>query len=85
LERKLLDAFAQRIPRGESVFAGNDGLGVVQREVQARKFGIARGLHRRQRTKPLPAGESDCGIIVVRGVEQIFCLPFELLEIWALG
>jgi hypothetical protein len=81
LERQFLDAFAQLVPRVESVFARDDRLRVVQGQRAPRQIGVGGAGERRQDAE----SREGAGVVGAGGAQQIFRLPLELIEIRALG
>jgi hypothetical protein len=80
-EREFLDAFAQRIPRSETVFARDHALSVVQGERDVRE--LPGGFLRKRRERP--ETDQSGAFVALGGMKQAFRLVFELLEIRALG
>jgi hypothetical protein len=56
-------------------------LRVVERERPARQIGV-REIHERRQN---PESLEGRGVVFAHGTEQVFRLPFELLEVRALG
>ena len=81
LERQLFDALVQRLPGIEAVLARDHRLRVVERERPSREIGVGEVRERRQNPESL----ERCGVVRAGGAEQVFRLPFELLEVRALG
>ena len=63
------------------VLARDDRLRVVEPERRAREIGVGMARERRQ-----GAESRECvGVVGARGAQQIFRLPLELIDTWALG
>ncbi len=72
LERQLIDALVQRLPRIEPVLAGDHRLRVVEREWSARESGVRDVREGWQNPESLEGR----GVVRAGGAEQVLRLPF---------